>query len=241
MTFAPDVVSLSPNHSPGQPSGKKVIVHATRSGVSHNPSEFEGTLNHFANPASQVSAHGLIGRDGRIARIVPDSQTAWHAAVRYPDGRVIEHNTTCWGWELEQGVESDGFTIKQMESLARVGRYYVDVFGVAPQHITDISKSGFIGHQETPQGLAVGKSDPGSQFMWQAFISSLEDDMDKAEVEAIVMAMQFRARPPGEAATGEHTLEFWLGDLHKHKQDAAKHSAGEAHTHPVPASETGEA
>lgn len=177
MTFTPDVISLSPNHSPGQPSGKKVVVHATRSGISMNPREFEGTLNHFANPASEVSAHGLVGRDGRIARIVPDSQTAWHAAVRYPDGRVIEHNTTCWGWELEQGVESDGFTIKQMESWAVVARHYVVEFGVKPQHITDITKSGFIGHQETPQGIAVGKSDPGSQFMWQAFIASLEDDM----------------------------------------------------------------
>ena len=133
-----------------------------------NPTEFEGTLNHFANPASEVSAHGLIGRDGRIARIVPDSQTAWHAGI---------HNPDMWGWELEQGVESDGFTLKQMESLAIVGRYYVDVFGVAPQHITDINLSGFVGHQETPQGISVGKSDPGSQFMWQAFISSLEDRM----------------------------------------------------------------
>ena len=164
MTLDVDVVRLSPNHSLGQPSGKKVVVHATRSGVSMNPSEFEGTLNWFSMPVSQVSAHGLIGRDGRIARIVPDSQTAWHAG---------QHNAEAWGWELEQGVESDGFTLKQMESWAVVARYYVDVFGVAPQHITDISESGFIGHEETPQGIAVGKSDPGSGFMWQAFIAEL--------------------------------------------------------------------
>ena len=50
--------------------------------------------------------------------------------------------------------------------------------------------------------------------------------MDKAEVERIVMAMQFRARPKGEKATGEHSLEEWLGSYHKHRYDAAKHSAG---------------
>lgn len=189
MTLDVDVVRLSPNHSPGQPSGKKVVVHATRSGVSMNPSEFDGTLNYFARTSSQVSAHGLVGRDGRIARIVPDSQTAWHAAIRYPDGRVIEHNTTCWGWELEQGVESDGFTIKQMESWAEVGRYYVEEFGVEPQHITDINESGFIGHEETPQGISVGKSDPGAGFMWRAFIASLEEDMSLVNANGAIYAL----------------------------------------------------
>lgn len=232
MTFTPDVVSLSPNHSPGQPSGKKVVVHATRSGISMNPTEFAGTLNHFADPASEVSAHGLVGRDGRIARIVPDSQTAWHAGI---------HNPDMWGWELEQGVESDGFPIKQMESWAKVARHYVMEFGVEPQHITDISKSGFIGHQETPQGIAVGKSDPGSGFMWQAFIASLEDDMDKAEVERIVRAMQFRAKVDGDPKTGPHTIDFFFGVDWEHRNDGGKHSAGEAHDHPIPSGRTGEA
>ena len=167
MSLVVDVTRLSPNYSPGQPSGRKVVVHATRSGVSLNPSEFEGTLNWFSRTSSQVSAHGLIGRDGRIARIVPDDKTAWHAG---------QHNPEAWGWELEQGVESDGFTIKQMESWAVVARHYVMEFGVQPQHIRGMSKSGFIGHEETPQGISVGKSDPGYKFMWQAFIISLQED-----------------------------------------------------------------
>ncbi len=236
MTFTPDVVSLSPNRSPGQPSGKKVVVHATRSGISMNPSEFPGTLNHFANPASQVSAHGLVGRDGRIARIVPDSQTAWHAGI---------HNPDMWGWELEQGVGSDGFTIKQMESWALVARYYVEEFGVAPQHITDISKSGFIGHDETPQGVAVGKSDPGSGFMWVAFISSLEGDVTNDELEAALNKLR------QDATNADAKLRSDLTKLRadatgadiaiRGRLDALEASPGSpTHTHMVPAHRTEE-
>ena len=238
MTLDVDVVRLSPNHSPGQPSGKKVVVHATRSGVSMNPREFEGTLNYFARSSSQVSAHGLVGRDGRIARIVPDSQRAWHAGI---------HNPDMWGWELEQGVESDGFTIKQMESFAVVARHYVVEFGVEPQHITDINESGFIGHQETPQGISVGKSDPGSGFMWQAFIDSLEEGMaftaeQQTEIRAIVREMDFnREDEDGKVWEPKRTLQRWLWELDLHRKDADVHSAGEAHDHEIPAGRTGEA
>lgn len=242
MTFTPDVISLSPNHSPGQPSGKKVVVHATRSGISMNPREFEATLNWFGRESSQVSAHGLVGRDGRIARIVPDSQTAWHAGI---------HNPDMWGWELEQGVESDGFTIKQMESWAIVARYYVEKFGVAAQHITDISKSGFIGHQETPQGISVGKSDPGAGFMWQAFISLLEDDMDWDTFKEMSERFWREGRVPAldghDNELGVNSPGRWDGvgletrrALGAHDKDGDKHSAGEAHTHEIPAGRTEE-
>lgn len=39
----------------------------------------DGTIRHFKNPASQVSAHLVIGRDGRIVQLVPFDTVAWHA------------------------------------------------------------------------------------------------------------------------------------------------------------------
>lgn len=223
--ITPDVTSSSPNQSAGQPS-KRVIIHATRSGVSMNPSEFNGTLNWFASPASQVSAHWVIGRDGRKARVVPDNAIAWHAA---------EHNDA-FGIELEQGAESDGFTEKQVDSLLEISRHYIVEYGVEPVHIQDITQSGFVGHQETPQGLRVGKSDPGSLFNWGAFIASLEEDMaltdgEKDEIRRIardeiekhkILAID---EGTGNKLTGVHTLPNWMAVLHKHNQDAIKHTA----------------
>ncbi len=92
------------------------------------------------------------------------------------------------------------------------------------------------------------RSDPGSLDLVQftldvkAKMQPQEDDMDKAEVEAIVRAMKFRARASdGTALTDPHLLERWLGSYHEHRQDSDKHSAGESHTHTVPAHRTEEA
>ena len=158
--IAPDITSTSPNFSHVKPSGQGVVIHATRSGVSMNPNELEGTLNWFKQGASQVSSHWVIGRNGVTCRVVSDGLMAWHAG---------EHNATHWGIELEQGVEADGFTDVQMDALVRVCKGYVQDFGVSPVH----SMTGFIGHQQTPQGKRVGKSDPGMLFDWTGFINKL--------------------------------------------------------------------
>lgn len=84
-----------------------------------------------------------------------------------------EHNLTHYGLELEQGVEADGFTLRQIEALVAVCKGYVKDFGVAPVHTLSSSASGFIGHQETAQGRRVGKSDPGAGFPWDGFISAV--------------------------------------------------------------------
>jgi N-acetyl-anhydromuramyl-L-alanine amidase AmpD len=165
----PDLTSTSPHFTSIPPSANFVVIHATRSGVSNNPNELEGTLNHFNNPypnepQKRASAHWVIGRAGMKARVIPDGVRAWHAA---------EHNVG-FGIELEQGVESDGFTDLQIEALVAVCRGYVKDFGVPPVHVSDLPASGFLGHQETPQGRRVGKSDPGSLFPWEAFMAELQ-------------------------------------------------------------------
>jgi len=159
----PDVTRLSPNFSASPPTQRLVVIHATRSGTSNNPSEFDGTLNWFGRTDSQVSSHWVIGRDGRKARVVADGQQAWHSG---------EHNVG-WGIELEQGVSADGFTPPQLAALTEVCAGYVLDFGVPAVHTLDAGQPGFIGHEETKQGKRVGKSDPGSLFAWDAFIAGL--------------------------------------------------------------------
>lgn len=160
--IAPDRISTSLHFGSWPVRGIHVVIHATRSGQSMNPNELEGTLNWFKNPVSEVSSHWLIGRQGQKIRIIPDDKQAWHAG---------EHNPVMWGIELEQGVWADGFTKQQIDALVAVCRGYVTDFGVPPIH--SLSQGGFTGHEETPQGRRVGKSDPGTLFPWEQFINAL--------------------------------------------------------------------
>jgi hypothetical protein len=40
---------------------------------------FEGAIRRFKDPASRLSAHYVIGQDGRIAQLVSEDDTAYHA------------------------------------------------------------------------------------------------------------------------------------------------------------------
>lgn len=192
----PDIISPSPHFYYTPFSRMVVVIHSTRSGISMNPSEFKGTLNWFANPASEVSSHWVISREGVKARVVADSEQAWHAG---------EHND-CLSVEFEQGVESDGFTDIQLAAGVLVCAAYCKDFGVPARHITDITQDGFIGHEETPQGKRTGKSDPGNLFPWDAFIAHLQ--------EAIA--------PPAELPSNEeaaHAIGFLYAAYYRKEQN----------------------
>lgn len=157
---------------PRLPNGKgALMIHATRSGKSGNPSEFQGTINWFRNPANpdRSSCHVLIDRDGTRARIVNDDCRSHHAG---------QHNATHFGIELCQGVESDGFTQEQLDSLVEVCLQYAHDFDIDRVHATHAGMSGFIGHEESAQGRAAGKSDPGRLFPWAYFESRLSIPRD---------------------------------------------------------------
>lgn len=185
--LVPDRISSTPNWTASPVVGRSVIIHATRSGISMFAKELEATLNWFGqmwhqlpngewvrNPSSQL----VIGRqDGQIVRVVPDSMQAWHAA---------EDNARTWGIELEQGVESDGFTESQMRQLIRAGRHYMERWNVPAIHATSSTEPGFIGHEETEQGKRSGKSDPGGLFDWDEFINALVEREEEIAMPAII-------------------------------------------------------
>jgi N-acetylmuramoyl-L-alanine amidase/Papain family cysteine protease len=51
----------------------------------------QGAINRFLNPASQVSAHYIIDRNGDIYQMVRDSDRAWHAKAANSRSIGIEH------------------------------------------------------------------------------------------------------------------------------------------------------
>src|SRR5438045_538732 len=59
-----------------------VVLHATVLNT------LDEVIRHFADPASKVSAHYTIDRDGTIVRHVPEDKRAWHAGQsKMKDGR----------------------------------------------------------------------------------------------------------------------------------------------------------
>lgn len=59
-------------------------------------STFDGALAHFRNPAAKVSAHYIVGRDGRVGQIVSVADTAYHCGN-------FDKNTLSIGIEHEAG------------------------------------------------------------------------------------------------------------------------------------------
>ncbi|GGA49643.1 N-acetylmuramoyl-L-alanine amidase [Okeania sp. KiyG1] len=145
----------SPNfgNRPGGPSDvTSIIYHHTGS------SNIDGTINWFQRTdiprEERVSAHYVIGQDGRIVNMVDTNYRAWHAGISELNGRS-DVNDYSIGIEI---VNPDGnfysYTEAQYESLEWLTQ---DLLNKYPS-ITHLT-----GHEDVAPGR---KSDPGDLFDW---------------------------------------------------------------------------
>jgi N-acetyl-anhydromuramyl-L-alanine amidase AmpD len=79
---------------------------------------FEGAIRRFKDPASILSAHYVIGADGRIAQLVSEDDTAYHAGVFSVNQRSIGiesvlPNADLSGPDVETGQAFDPETISR--------------------------------------------------------------------------------------------------------------------------------
>ncbi len=69
----------SPNHGGPRAQTLGVVIHATLSGKPITiDEEYNATIGWFENPASQVSAHAVVGPTGQVHRSVRPGLIAWH-------------------------------------------------------------------------------------------------------------------------------------------------------------------
>jgi len=128
---------------------------------------FTGTLDpdehpYFADIAQlRVAAHCLIRRDGEIVQYVPFDKRAWHAGVSVWQGRE-RCNDFSIGIELE-GTDFLPFTEAQYQNLISVSQLLIKHYPISVERIT--------GHSDIASGR---KTDPGPEFMWQHYLSSLK-------------------------------------------------------------------
>ena len=112
------------------------------------------TLRTFTLVKPQVSAHYVIGKDGRVYHLLNDYMRSWHAGVG-KWGNVTDMNSSSIGIELDN-KGNEPFAGAQMKSLlillAQLKRAY------------NIPQANFIGHGDIAPGR---KPDPGILFPWQ--------------------------------------------------------------------------
>lgn len=106
---------------------RRIIMHYTTS------RNVQGTIAWFQNPASKVSAHYVIGRDGKIYQMVRDSDKVWHAKNANADSIGIEHSA----------APGDAMTAEQTLSSVALVRWLLSEY--------KLPKTAIHGHRYTPE------------------------------------------------------------------------------------------
>ena len=111
------------------------------------------TLRTFTTVKPQVSAHYVIGKDGKVIHMLNDYLRAWHAGIS-KWGSISDMNSLSIGIELDN-KGNEPFAAAQIKSLlillAQLKRSY------------NIPATNFIGHGDIAPPR---KPDPGTYFPW---------------------------------------------------------------------------
>ena len=147
MIFTP-----SPNFTPSRRQPIDLIVlHYTGS------LSLAGTVAWFQNPASQVSAHYVVDRDGTVVSMVHVADVAWHAgreATWQGQGFV---NSRSIGIELV-GTESSGFTPEQVGALWVLLVDLIRAYLIRPDRV--------VGHHDVLPSQKIDPDGVHQQFPW---------------------------------------------------------------------------
>jgi N-acetylmuramoyl-L-alanine amidase len=125
-----------------------VILHYTAQ------DSLQQTINTFSVTRTQVSAHYVVGKDGKVVHMLNDYLRSWHAGVS-KWGSVTDMNSCSIGIEIDNNG-NEPFTEPQIKSLllllAQLKKNY------------NIPQANFIGHADIAPGR---KPDPGPFFPWK--------------------------------------------------------------------------
>ncbi len=112
-----------------------------------------------AQGAVNVSAHFLVTREGKVLRLMPETQMARH---------VIGLNYHAIGIENIKGKGNKGLTQKQLEANIRLVKYLVNKYKKITYLIGHYEYTTFEGHElwmEKDPSYRTQKSDPSPEFM----------------------------------------------------------------------------
>lgn len=145
---------LSPNHGPRPPAMaiNMLVLHYT--GMESG----EAALDRLCDPAAEVSAHYLVGEDGRVCQLVPEHRRAWHAGHATWRGQG-DINSRSIGIEIVNPGHAWGyrpFQEAQIAALVPLCQGIIARHGVPAQNV--------VGHSDIAPNR---KEDPGELFSWR--------------------------------------------------------------------------
>jgi N-acetylmuramoyl-L-alanine amidase len=117
----------------------------------------EAAIRWLADPSSKVSCHYVVDEAGRITRMVPEGERAWHAGVSYWRGSR-DINSRSIGIEIQNVGPAGGypdFPEPQMRAVVDLCADIVRRHRIRPEHV--------LGHSDVAPHR---KIDPGEKFAW---------------------------------------------------------------------------
>lgn len=139
----------SPNCGPRRDGllPRYVVLHHT---AMHSA---EAAIERLCDPASEVSAHYVICKSGRITQLVGEGLRAWHAGAGEWQG-LSDMNSRSIGIELDNDGQGP-FPEPLMQALEPLLRHMMQAWDIPPENV--------IGHSDMAPGR---KQDPGPWFDW---------------------------------------------------------------------------
>lgn len=133
------------------------------------------TLKTFTLPKTQVSAHYVIGDDGKVYHMLHDYLRAWHGGIG-KWGNNTDLNSSSIGIELDNNG-NEPFSEAQIASL-------VQLLGLLKKNY-GIPTANFIGHSDIAPGR---KIDPNPLFPWKRLAEAgFGLWYDEAEVQRLIL------------------------------------------------------
>lgn len=153
---------------------------------------FEGAIRRFKDPASILSAHYVIGADGRIAQLVSEDETAYHAGIFSVNQRSI-------------GIEHEaGPAMPPTDALyAASARLHADI-------ATRYALSLEVGTTVLPHHAIVPTECPGTLDLDRIVREALEEDDMFTEEDRRKLNRVYDHLEAYEPLTWTKRLQLWL-------------------------------
>lgn len=130
-----------------------VILHYTAQ------ASCDQTIQTFIKPATQVSAHYVICKDGTLHHMLNDYLRGWHAGAS-KWGNNTDINSSSIGIEIDNNGK-DSFSLAQLNTLSGLLAYL--------KKTHSIPTANFIGHSDVAPAR---KIDPGVLFPWKSMAAN---------------------------------------------------------------------
>jgi len=173
----PNIIWIgSPNFS--SPMGYKIIaiVNHIMSGT------LTGTDSWFTNPASKVSSHFGVGKNGEIHQYVNLGNPAWaNGVVNNPNWPLLQNgvNPNYYTVSIEhEGESGDVMPEAQYQATLALHRWLIVTLGIP------VTRDNIIGHYRID---SVNKSRcPGTGFLWDRLFQDLQGGNDVLKVAVLL-------------------------------------------------------